>query len=179
MRAAEAIGDDTLQKQTQGRVVPDSFTHGTSAQRMEALQLGCKTRQPGVVQVLEPDQHLADVVAAEQAEERVRHVLEAVDDRLARLDRAARDPAAHLAVELAQARQIVDDDEALRRIRMAMMRMMKRKLSRLGRVIALDHPANGEARIVAGERESGVEMIAADIVEIDVDAVRCCARRGP
>ena len=28
MRAAEAIGDDTLQKQTQGTVVPDSFTHG-------------------------------------------------------------------------------------------------------------------------------------------------------
>jgi len=40
MRAAEAIGDDTLQKQTQGTVVPDSFTHGTSAQRMSALRTG-------------------------------------------------------------------------------------------------------------------------------------------
>lgn len=40
MRAAEAIGDDTLQKQTQGTVVPDSFTHGTSAQRMNALRTG-------------------------------------------------------------------------------------------------------------------------------------------
>jgi predicted metalloprotease len=40
MRAAEAIGDDTLQKATQGRVVPDSFTHGTSAQRMNALRTG-------------------------------------------------------------------------------------------------------------------------------------------
>jgi predicted metalloprotease len=48
MRAAEAIGDDTLQKQTQGRVVPDSFTHGTSAQRMEALQRGYKSGDPGV-----------------------------------------------------------------------------------------------------------------------------------
>jgi uncharacterized protein len=46
MRAAEAIGDDTLQKQTQGRVVPDSFTHGTSAQRMEALQRGYKSGDP-------------------------------------------------------------------------------------------------------------------------------------
>jgi predicted metalloprotease len=46
MRAAEAIGDDTLQKQTQGRVVPDSFTHGTSAQRMEALQRGYTTGDP-------------------------------------------------------------------------------------------------------------------------------------
>lgn len=40
MRAAEAIGDDTLQKQAQGRVVPDSFTHGTSAQRVNALRTG-------------------------------------------------------------------------------------------------------------------------------------------
>jgi predicted metalloprotease len=40
MRAAEAIGDDTLQKQSQGVVVPDSFTHGTSAQRMNALRTG-------------------------------------------------------------------------------------------------------------------------------------------
>ena len=43
MKAAQAIGDDTLQKQAQGTVVPDSFTHGTSAQRMEALQRGFKT----------------------------------------------------------------------------------------------------------------------------------------
>ena len=46
MRAAEAIGDDTLQKQAQGTVVPDSFTHGTSAQRMEALQRGYKSGDP-------------------------------------------------------------------------------------------------------------------------------------
>jgi predicted metalloprotease len=48
MRAAEAIGDDTLQRQTQGRVVPDSFTHGTSTQRMEALQRGFKSGDPNV-----------------------------------------------------------------------------------------------------------------------------------
>lgn len=46
MRAAEAIGDDTLQKQTQGRVVPESFTHGSSAQRMEALRRGLTTGNP-------------------------------------------------------------------------------------------------------------------------------------
>jgi predicted metalloprotease len=40
MRAAEAIGDDTLQRESQGTVVPDSFTHGTSAQRMNALRTG-------------------------------------------------------------------------------------------------------------------------------------------
>jgi predicted metalloprotease len=46
MRAAEAIGDDTLQKQSQGVVVPDSFTHGTSAQRMEALRRGYTSGDP-------------------------------------------------------------------------------------------------------------------------------------
>jgi predicted metalloprotease len=48
MRAAQAIGDDTLQRETQGQVVPDSFTHGTSAQRMEALQRGFKSGDPSV-----------------------------------------------------------------------------------------------------------------------------------
>ena len=50
MRAAEAIGDDTLQKQTQGRVVPESFTHGSSAQRMEALRRGLSTGNPASCQ---------------------------------------------------------------------------------------------------------------------------------
>ncbi|MEE4361909.1 MAG: neutral zinc metallopeptidase [Pseudomonadales bacterium] len=40
MNAAAQIGDDTLQRRSQGRVVPESFTHGTSAQRMEWFQRG-------------------------------------------------------------------------------------------------------------------------------------------
>ena len=40
LRAAAAIGDDRLQRQTQGRVVPDSFTHGSSAQRVEWFRRG-------------------------------------------------------------------------------------------------------------------------------------------
>lgn len=46
MRAAEAIGDDTLQKQAQGQVVPDSFTHGSSEQRMAALRTGLTSGDP-------------------------------------------------------------------------------------------------------------------------------------
>jgi hypothetical protein len=52
MRAAEAIGDDTLQQETQGQVVPDSFTHGTSAQRMNALQTGFKSGDPNACKSL-------------------------------------------------------------------------------------------------------------------------------
>jgi predicted metalloprotease len=43
MRAAEAIGDDRLQKQSRGFVVPDSFTHGTSAQRARWFRRGLET----------------------------------------------------------------------------------------------------------------------------------------
>jgi hypothetical protein len=50
MRAAEAIGDDTLQRQSQGRVRPESFTHGTSAQRMAALRKGLETGDPAACQ---------------------------------------------------------------------------------------------------------------------------------
>ena len=51
MRAAEAIGDDTLQRQAQGRVVPESFTHGTSAQRMAALRRGLETGDPAACEL--------------------------------------------------------------------------------------------------------------------------------
>lgn len=40
LNAAQQIGDDTLQKRSQGYVVPESFNHGTSAQRMEWFRRG-------------------------------------------------------------------------------------------------------------------------------------------
>lgn len=43
LRAANAIGDDKLQKQAQGYVVPDAFTHGTSDQRMYWFRKGFET----------------------------------------------------------------------------------------------------------------------------------------
>lgn len=46
LNAANAIGDDRLQQQTQGRVVPDAFTHGTSAQRMHWFKKGFETGDP-------------------------------------------------------------------------------------------------------------------------------------
>ncbi len=43
LNAANAIGDDKLQQQSQGEVVPDSFTHGSSAQRMYWFKKGFET----------------------------------------------------------------------------------------------------------------------------------------
>ena len=42
---AAAIGDDRMQKQTTGRVVPDAFTHGSSAQRQRWFTIGFKEGQ--------------------------------------------------------------------------------------------------------------------------------------
>jgi len=43
LRAASAIGDDNLQRRTKGRVVPDSFTHGSSEQRVRWFRKGYET----------------------------------------------------------------------------------------------------------------------------------------
>ncbi|MGC9236562.1 MAG: KPN_02809 family neutral zinc metallopeptidase [Thiomonas sp.] len=48
INAAQAVGDDRLQQQAQGHVVPDSFTHGTSAQRARWFQTGFASGQPQV-----------------------------------------------------------------------------------------------------------------------------------
>ncbi len=46
LNAAQAIGDDKLQQQSQGRVVPDSFTHGTSQQRYTWFKRGFDSGEP-------------------------------------------------------------------------------------------------------------------------------------
>ena len=46
LRAAAAIGDDTLQRAAQGRVVPDAFTHGSSEQRARWLMVGMNSGDP-------------------------------------------------------------------------------------------------------------------------------------
>jgi predicted metalloprotease len=42
LRAASAIGDDTIQRRAQGHVVPESWTHGSSAQRVEWFRRGLR-----------------------------------------------------------------------------------------------------------------------------------------
>ena len=46
LRAASAVGDDRLQQQATGHITPDSFTHGTSAQRSNWFRKGFDTGDP-------------------------------------------------------------------------------------------------------------------------------------
>jgi predicted metalloprotease len=47
LAAAAGVGDDRLQKQTRGYVVPESFTHGSSQQRMRGFSRGKQIGDPG------------------------------------------------------------------------------------------------------------------------------------
>ncbi|WP_316013384.1 neutral zinc metallopeptidase [Roseobacter sp. HKCCA0434] len=55
MNAASAIGDDALQRRQQGYVVPDSFTHGTSEQRMRWFDQGYRTGSVGACDTFSTD----------------------------------------------------------------------------------------------------------------------------
>lgn len=52
-KAAESVGDDRLQKRSQGYAVPDSFTHGTSAQRLTWFRKGLQSGNPAVCNTFE------------------------------------------------------------------------------------------------------------------------------
>lgn len=54
LRAASAVGDDTLQREVQGQVAPDSFTHGTSAQRVRWFRQGFSTGDMGQCDTFSP-----------------------------------------------------------------------------------------------------------------------------
>jgi hypothetical protein len=56
LNAATAIGDDTLQRQAQGYVVPDSFTHGTSAQRVRWFRRGITSGEMNACNTFETKQ---------------------------------------------------------------------------------------------------------------------------
>ncbi|MGI9236955.1 MAG: KPN_02809 family neutral zinc metallopeptidase [Woeseiaceae bacterium] len=56
LNAASAIGDDTLQKQSRGTVVPESFTHGTAKQRQRWFRTGLQSGDPDACDTFNTDQ---------------------------------------------------------------------------------------------------------------------------
>ena len=56
LNAASAIGDDTLQRQSRGTVVPESFTHGTAAQRQRWFRTGLRSGDPDSCDTFSVDQ---------------------------------------------------------------------------------------------------------------------------
>lgn len=56
LNAASAIGDDNIQKQTQGRVVPDAFTHGSSEQRVRWFKRGLETGNPSTCNTFDAEE---------------------------------------------------------------------------------------------------------------------------
>ncbi len=59
LRAAAAIGDDAIQKQSQGYVAPESFTHGSSAMRVRWLRKGLETGDPAACDTFKASAALA------------------------------------------------------------------------------------------------------------------------
>jgi predicted metalloprotease len=55
LNAASAIGDDRIQRKTQGHVVPDAFTHGSSAQRVRWFKLGLEYGNPQICDTFNAD----------------------------------------------------------------------------------------------------------------------------
>ncbi|MGB5336141.1 MAG: neutral zinc metallopeptidase, partial [Woeseiaceae bacterium] len=56
LNAASAIGDDTLQRQSRGTVVPETFTHGTAKQRQRWFGIGLQTGDPDACDTFNAEQ---------------------------------------------------------------------------------------------------------------------------
>ena len=116
-------------------------------------------------------QHLAEILALQQAEERSRRLLQPVDDVLAILEAAAAHPFADVAQEIALLGGEIRDDEAAHDEALAQDREHVGPGHRGRRIVLRDEPADRNAREIVEQRPHRLLHGAADILEIDVDAV--------
>lgn len=116
------------------------------------------------------DEHLPGILAGEEVKERGRRILKAVNDRLLPLDLALRNPLFNVALEILPEVEIVGADESLEPDALFDNRV---NVARAGlcTVVLLDHSAEGEAGKIVGNGKGSLQMRAADIVEINVDAM--------
>src|SRR5262245_11704978 len=117
----------------------------------------------------QPHQHLAEVLALQQAEERRRRILQPVDDILAVFDAAAADPLARLAQEIGLLCGEIRDDEAAQEEALTQDREHVRPRHRCRHVVLRDQPADGNASEIVEQRPDRLLHAAADVLEIDVD----------
>jgi 6-phospho-beta-glucosidase len=121
---------------------------------------------------LEADDHLAGVVAAEQVDEGGRGLVQAVDDGLGVEELALAQPAADVGDHGGRPVLVVGDDEAAQGEALADdQREVVRPGGQLGGVVVGDRPAHGDAAVGVEYRQRGFQVVAADVVEVDVDAL--------
>src|SRR6185369_13220917 len=121
----------------------------------------------------EPHQHLAEVLALEEPEKRLRRLVDSVEHGLLPLDSAGPDPGGHIGEELGRHVEKVGDDEALHLEALAdHIGEVARPGRRLHAVVHADHAAHHHSAVSAHQLERHLEVLAADVLVVDVDAVR-------
>src|SRR6478736_7227159 len=120
----------------------------------------------------EADDHLSGVLTAQHPKERVDRLVDAVGERLTRLQPAVAQPLRREAGVLAGQVVVVTDEETLDAAPgLDETRQVARPRRRLGVVVDRDHPADGDATAEPQRAHRGLEVLATDVVEVDVDAV--------
>src|SRR2546427_415692 len=154
--------------------------------RFSALRQGSSRNSTAILISLPPrailadlDEHLAEVLAAEQADERLGRLLEALDDVLAVLQLALAQPARAVGEELRHPVGVIADDEAADGDAVDEHRREVRPRRHLRRVVLGDDAAERDARERVDVFQYGLQHVAADVVEVHVDAVRAGVAFGP
>src|SRR5438552_354655 len=152
------------------RAVHDEHQHPVDQERKQALPEAhvAPHRAPSG----QLHQLLAEVLAAEQRDQALGRVLQALDDRLAVLELALREVLAERLERLAVALLPVEHDHALHPDAVDEHQAQVPQSVRLGRAVVGDHAADDDARKKVGEPQHRVEDLAADVVEIHIGALR-------
>src|SRR5882672_12327734 len=118
----------------------------------------------------EPDKLLPEVLASQQADERLGRILQPLGDGLAVLDLAGDHPARQVGERLRPELHAVGDDEALHLDAVGQDRLDGLHAVGLGGVVLRDQAADRDAGEGVHPSQRGVEDLAADVLEVAVDA---------
>src|SRR6266403_939531 len=146
--------------------------------RFSALRQGSSRNSTAISISLPPrgiladlDEHLAGVLAAQQPDQRLRRLLQALHDVLAVLQLALAQPARAIGEELRQPVGVIADEEATDGDAVDQHRREVRPRRHLGRVVLRDDAAERDARERVDVPQHRLEDVATDVVEVHVDAL--------